>query len=148
MLSEHGKKLVEIVTAFGNVAHSYLMHSDSKNLTTSSPRQASRIEPYDELDLSSDAKAIYRELLRYSVFIEDRRGKSRRGKVVPRLWLRRFLIPHFNLTFNKRDSVELENKQIEELLLSPQDFLKKHRKKSSNDTNNAQESFAFPGGEE
>ena len=65
---------------------------------------------------------LYEELLRYSVFIEDFRGKSRRGNVVPRLYLRRFLIPHFNLTFSKRDSIELEPDQFEMFLLQPRRF--------------------------
>ena len=106
---EYGDQLVSIVTAFGNVAHSYIMYKNSKNEDTLPPHQAGRVEPYEELELSDTAYKIYQELLRYSVFIEDRRGKSRRGKVVPRLWLRRFLVPHFNLTFSKRDSIELEN---------------------------------------
>ena len=71
--------------------------------------------------------------LRYSIFIEDPRGKSRRGKVVPRIYLRRFLIPHFNITFSKRDSISLENKEIEELLLYPEEFYKKHTQKKEKD---------------
>ncbi len=126
-LPGYGAKLVEIVTAFGNVAHSYLIHKNSRNEKTITPHQASRIEPYDEINLSAEANIIYSEILRYSVFIEDRRGKSRRGKVVPRLWLRRFLIPHFNLTFSKRDSIQIENKDFEMLLTQPQDFIKQHK---------------------
>ena len=60
--------------------------------------------------------------VRYAVFIEDVRGKSRRGRVVPRLHLRRFLIPHFNLTFSRRDALELETRELEELLLRPNEF--------------------------
>jgi hypothetical protein len=74
------------------------------------------------LSLSQRAQRLYDELLRYSVFIEDFRGKSRRGKVVPRLFLRRFLIPHFNLTFSTRDSIELEPEEFEALLLEPRSF--------------------------
>ena len=132
-LPGYGADLVKIVTAFGDVAHSYLKHKDSRNEKTTTPHQASRIEPYDALNLSDKADAIYSEILRYSVFIEDRRGKSRRGKVVPRLWLRRFLIPYFNLTFSKRDSVQIENKDFEMLLTRPQDFIKKHKNSRQQD---------------
>jgi energy-coupling factor transporter ATP-binding protein EcfA2 len=126
-IPRHGERLVEVVSAFGNVAHSYLKYRDSTNEEGRPPHQASRIEPYEPLNLSEEAKSIYDELLRYSVFIEDVRGKSRRGRVVPRLYLRRFLIPHFNLTFSTRDSVELEPAQFEEFLLAPSEFERKHR---------------------
>lgn len=122
----NGPQLVEIVSAFGNIAHSYLKFRDSKNVEANPPWQAHRIEPYEQLELSNEAQKIYDELLRYSVFIEDVRGKSRRGKVVPRLYLRRLLIPHFKLTFSMRDSIELEANEVEELLLFPKEFEKSH----------------------
>jgi len=120
---KNGQALVEVVTAFGNVAHSNLLYRDSKNEGSSSPHQASRIEPYEDPKLSAEAQYIYSELIRYSVFIEDRRGKSIRGNVVTRLFLRRFLIPHFNLTFNKRNSIQLEPGEMETLLLHPKEFV-------------------------
>jgi serine/threonine protein kinase len=122
----NGHQLVEIVSAFGNVAHSYLRYRDAKNVETNPPWQAHRIEPYEPLTLSNEAQKIYDELLRYSVFIEDVRGKSRRGKVVPRLYLRRLLIPHFKLTFSMRDAIGLEANEVEELLLLPKEFEKRH----------------------
>lgn len=127
-LSENGAKLVRVVTAFGNVAHSYLRHRESQNENSRPPHQASRIEPLEPLDgLSETAQSIYRDLLKYSVFIEDYRGKSRRGAVVPRLHLRRFLIPHLKLTFSKRDSIPLDTEAMETLLMAPEDFEKKMR---------------------
>jgi len=125
-----GEQLVSIVEAFGNVSHSHLRYLDSKNEKGNPPKQASRIEPYEQFSLSPDAQQLYDELLRYSVFIEDFRGKSRRGNVVPRLYLRRFLIPHFNLTFSTRDSVELEPEDFEVFLLNPKAFEQKLRLKS------------------
>lgn len=130
-IPRHDERLVEVVSAFGNVAHSYLKYRNSTNERGQPPHQASRIEPYEPLNLSEGAKNIYDELLRYSVFIEDVRGKSRRGKVVPRLYLRRFLIPHFNLTFSSRDSVELEPQEFEEFLLAPSEFERKYRLKEA-----------------
>jgi len=117
-----GEQLVGIVEAFGQVALSHLKLLDSKNDEGKPPKQASRIEPYEPFALGETARTLYEELLRYSVFIEDFRGKSRRGNVVPRLYLRRFLIPHFNLTFSKRDSIELEPDQFEMFLLQPRRF--------------------------
>jgi hypothetical protein len=128
-----GEQLVSIVEAFGNVSHSHLRYLDSKNEEASPPKQATRIEPYEALSLSEKAQQLYEELLRYSVFIEDFRGKSRRGNVVPRLYLRRFLIPHFNLTFSTRDSIELEPKEFEEFLVDPKGFEQRLRLKGADD---------------
>jgi len=121
-LPDLGPKLVDIVTAFGNVAHSYLMYENSGNERGNPPHQASRIEPYESLKISPDAQKNLNELLRYSILMEDPRGKSRRGNVVPRFYLRRYLIPHFHLTFSKRDSLQLENKQLETFLCDPEKF--------------------------
>ena len=115
-----GDRLVDVVEAFGNVAASYVRHRDSKNEEGSPPHQASRIEPYEDPGLSDGARDIYNDLLRYSVFLEDVRGKSRRGLVVRRLYLRRFLIPFFRLTFSKRDSLSLSTEDLHELLLDPE----------------------------
>lgn len=130
-----GEQLVSIVEAFGNVAYSHLKYLKSKNEEGLPPKQASRIEPYEPFSLSPMAQQLYDELLRYSVFIEDIRGKSRRGNVVPRLYLRRFLIPHFNLTFSTRDSIELEPVDFEQFLINPKDFENKFRPKSCDDAN-------------
>lgn len=136
-----GQALVEVVEAFGSVASSYLRYRDSKNETSNPPHQASRIEPYEDPHLSGEARSVYNDLLRYSVFIEDVRGKSRRGNVVPRLYLRRFLIPFFNLTFSRRDSLELSVTDFKELLLSPKTFESKKRlKKNKTDVGGVAES--------
>lgn len=123
-----------VVEAFGKVSASYLRHRTSRNEEGAPPHQASRIEPYNDPFLSEEAKRIYNELLRFSVFIEDVRGKSRRGNSVPRLYLRRFLIPSFNLTFSKRDSVELTEEELHELLLRPSDFEKRKRLREPEET--------------
>ena len=122
-----GQRLADTVAAFGNVAYSYLRHRVSRNRDTSPPHQASRIEPYEPLLLSEEEEDVLNDLLRYSIFIEDPRGKSRRGKIVPRYYLRRYLIPHFLLTFSRRDSLELSPEDIEKLLLFPSQFENERR---------------------
>jgi len=134
-----GEHLVQVVTAFGNVAHSYLKFRNSKNEEGNPPHLASRIEPYEALNLSTRATDVYSQLLQYSLFLEDPRGKSRRGKVVPRLYLRRSLLPIFNLTFGKRDSIELEVVEIENLLLSPKEFEQRYRLKNSERSESSQQ---------
>ncbi len=135
----YGERLVAIVESFGNVAHSFIKYRDSKNEKGNPPHQATRIEPYELFVLSDEAQRLYDELLRYSVFIEDFRGKSRRGKVVPRLYLRRFLIPHFNLTFSMRDSIELEPADFELFLLDPRKFEDTYRFRNPQDAMDAEE---------
>ncbi len=126
---EDGERLVQIVTAFGNVAHSYLRFRNSKDRKGNPPYLASRIEPIEELNFCGEAKKYYEQLLRYSLFIEDPRGKSITGRVVPRLYLRRALLPHFNLAFSKRDSIRLSKEDFELLLLNPKEFERSHQVK-------------------
>src|SRR4029434_7417347 len=57
-LPRWGTQLADIVTAFGNVVHSYLMYETAKNETSQPPHQASRIEPYEALHLSDKAQEI------------------------------------------------------------------------------------------
>ena len=132
-LPGRGPHLADVITALGNVARSYLLYETSTNGAGNPPRQASRIEPYEALQLSAEALSVLKDLLRYSVLIEDPRGKSRRGMVVPRYYLRRYLIPHFRLTFSRRDSLQLENHQLETFLSKPKEFEKAMRLKSEED---------------
>lgn len=138
-LPGNGSHLAEIVSAFGNVARSYLLHETSGNGPEKPPHQASRIEPYEALRLSDDAQKVLKELLRYSVFIEDPRGKSRRGQLVPRFYLRRYLIPHFGLTFSRRDSLQLENNELNNFLLEPRKFEDRARLRSEEDAERRRE---------
>ena len=144
-LPGRGEQLAQIVTAFGTVAHSYLIHRDSRNQTGSPPHQASRIEPYESLNLNADQQDILKDLLRYSIFIEDPRGKSRRGQAVPRYYLRRYLVPHFWLTFSRRDSLELSPEAFGKLLSHPQDFEKARRLKSTYKESPTQDLFGEEG---
>ena len=128
-----GQQLADIVSAFGNVAYSYLLYETSSNQESNPPHQLSRIEPYEPLYINDEARSVLDELLRYSIFIEDPRGKSRRGKIVPRFYLRRYLIPHFQLTFSRRDSLQLETTDIEKLLCTPIEFENKEKLTSDDD---------------
>ena len=132
-LPRRGSSLAMVVTAIGNVARSYMRYVNSMNVTGNPPHQASRIEPYERLDLSEGAQRLLEDLIRFSIVLMDPRGKSRRGEVVPRFYLRRYLIPHFNLTFSKRDSLELNNQEIELLLTDPHGFQEMKRIRSLDD---------------
>jgi hypothetical protein len=71
------------------------------------PRMAFRLEIVDEFRIDGLAREIYRDLIRYGLFMRDNRGKSVRGAFVPRLYLRRLLLPYCTLALSKRDSVSL-----------------------------------------
>jgi len=138
-----GKELRKIAESFGKIAQWYLKNVDSKNEEAKPPHQAFRIEMLDALVFSDEVKEklkrdykkdfladipkleeLYRELIRYGIFIRDVRGKSQRGAVVPRLYLRRLLIPTFRLTPNKRDPIRLEVGEFYWLLGDPESFYK------------------------
>jgi hypothetical protein len=102
--------------------------------------QAFRIEVRETPDFQADeeqkrlgapiydvvkAKRHYEDLLKYGIFIREIRGKSLRGEVTPRLYLRRLLIPTFLLTPNKRDSISLEKNEFI-MFLADSDRFEKH----------------------
>jgi hypothetical protein len=90
------------------------------------PRMAFRIEVVDEFRIDGLAQEIYRDLVRYGLFMRDNRGKSVRGTFVPRLYLRRLLLPFCALALSKRDSVQLTCEAFTQLLLEPDAFKKNY----------------------
>lgn len=86
------------------------------------PRMAFRVEIIDEFRIEGLAQEIYRDLVRYGLFMRDSRGKSVRGTFVPRLYLRRLLLPFCTLALSKRDSVPLTCAAFTQLLLEPDVF--------------------------
>ncbi len=117
---DYGKQLRKITEAFGHVSHWYLVNKDSKNLKVNPPHQACRIEMLESLEnFDETSKKIYDNLIKYGIFIRDIRGKSPRGNVADRLYLRRLLIPTFKLTPSTRDSIRLEENDFLLLLNKP-----------------------------
>jgi hypothetical protein len=86
------------------------------------PRMAFRIEVVDEFRLDGLAAEVYRDLIRYGIFMRDARGKSVRGFMVPRLYLRRLLLPYCRLALSKRDNVPLTCDWLKMLLIDPDRF--------------------------
>ncbi len=128
---EYGEHLKAIVESFV-VAAKALLHGPTYQIlengkTRDVPRMAFRIEVVDEFRIDGLAREIYRDLVRYGLFIRDSRGKSVRGTFVPRLFLRRLLIPYCTLALSKRDSVPLTCDEFRLLLLSPDQFRNSYR---------------------
>jgi serine/threonine protein kinase len=141
-VQDTGRQLRKIVQAFGVIANHYLKTRTSKNQDQEPQMQASRIEiretPYFEKEepqgkistMNQNAKKYYDDLIKYGIFIRDVRGKSIRGAVVPRLYMRRLLIPTFVLTPSKRDSLSLEVRHFTTLLCNPDEFVRIMKNKS------------------
>ncbi|HEX7155317.1 MAG TPA: hypothetical protein VF618_27875 [Thermoanaerobaculia bacterium] len=123
---EYGDHLKAIVEAFAAAATRLLvgpLYKITEGKTTREvPRMAFRVEIVDEFRLDGLALEIYRDLIRYGLFMRDNRGKSVRGTFVPRLYLRRLLLPYCTLALSKRDSVPLTSESFTQLLLAPDAF--------------------------
>jgi len=123
-LSGHfGDHLKAIVEAFVAAASGLLQGPTYKIRSREVPRMAFRIEIIDEFRISGLAEQIYRDLIRYGLFMRDNRGKSVRGSFVPRLYLRRLLLPYGTLALSKRDSVQMPCSTFTQLLLEPDRFM-------------------------
>jgi len=127
---ETGQKLRKIAEAFGEVANWYLRNLNSGNQRSNPPWQAFRIEIREKPQLSGETSKVYNDLLKYGVFLRDVRGKSQRGAVVPRLYLRRLLIPSFKLTPSQRDNIGLEPREFVMLLNNPDRFCEHMKRKT------------------
>ena len=129
-IPKSGPNLKRIAEAFGDIAHWHLMTKNSKNQEQLPPWQAFRIEIRDRPpDLNDENLEIYNDLLRYGIFFRDIRGKSQRGAVAPRLYLRRLLIPSFLLTPSRRDNIGLDADDFLKLLENPDKFKTDMKKK-------------------
>ncbi len=128
LCGQYGDHLKAVVEAFVAAARKLLLGPtysilEGKTKTPREvPRMAFRIEIVDEFRIDVLAREIFDDLLRYGLFIRDNRGKSVRGAFVPRLFLRRLLLPYGALALSKRDSVPLTCKEFTLLLLKPDAF--------------------------
>jgi hypothetical protein len=119
----YGDHLMKIARAFQEIAVYELKVRNSKNEEGNPPKQARRIEIIEVgHDLPEPLVDYYRGIIRYGLFTRDTRGKSVRGKVVPRLYLRGLLIPYFTMTFSKRDSITMKWTEFCDFLSDPVHF--------------------------
>ena len=143
----YGDHLKAVVEAFVTAARSLLLGKtyimNEGNSTREVPRMAFRLEVVDDFRLDGLAREIYRDLVRYGLFIRDSRGKSVRGTFVPRLFLRRLLLPYGLLPLSKRDSVQMNCESFKVLLLWPDRFKSEFSKSVGNSRHHLQRDFNF-----
>ena len=131
---------MEIVKSFQEIASHEMKNKTSKNQERITIKKARKIEITNvDKELPDDVRAFYKGLIRYGIFIRDYRGKSVRGKVVPRLILRGLLIPYFKITFSKRDNISMSWDEFIDFLQNPTTFTEHWKKKNKVDTINRQE---------
>ncbi len=123
-ITSWGKHLVKIAEAFKEIALHELRTRTGGREGRGEPKQAFRIEIVDHFSLAGIEKELYEDLVRYGVFLRDDRGKSIRGAIIPRLYLRRLLIPYCTLTFSKIDNVAMNAYAFRALLVDPEQFAK------------------------
>jgi hypothetical protein len=118
----YGAHLKAVVEAFVFAARQKLLGPAYRMGRRLVPRMAFRIEITDEFRLEGLAGLLYSDLIRYGLFMRDSRGKSVRGAMVPRLYLRRLLLPYCTLALSKRDSVSMSCEQFVGMLMFPDRF--------------------------
>jgi hypothetical protein len=129
-----GSHLKDIVEAFINVSRYELTTGKLvSNEGRQSPKQAFRLEILDHFELEPESKDFYEGLIRWHIFLQDRRGKSVRGMLTPRLFLNRVLLPYAQLTFSTHDHLHVNSKELNFLFKEPQKFLEYWKKKKNQD---------------
>lgn len=141
----YGNHLKAVVEAFAKAARQLLLSPMYKRGNREVPRMAFRIEITDAFRIDGLVEEIYKDLIRYGMFMRDARGKSVRGAFVPRLYLRRLLLPYATLALSKRDSVQMSCEWFKKLLLTPDKFSQEFTRyiKENTSKNPAQSTFLF-----
>jgi len=121
------ERLRRIVGTFGNLSHWYIRNRTSANEGTDVPFQGTRIEIIDDGELG-DEREIYFSLLQHCGFVRISRGRSQRGTLSRRLYLRRIFVPAFLLSFSRRDSFRWTTDQFREFIVSPDDFAERYKR--------------------
>lgn len=115
----YGAHIKSIVEAFISKARKQLLTRSYYDGSREIPYAAFRIEITDAFVLNGLARELYADLIRYGIFLRDGRGKSVRGALVPRLFLRRFLLPYCKLVPSTKDSVSMTCAAFRQMLLVP-----------------------------
>jgi tRNA A-37 threonylcarbamoyl transferase component Bud32 len=122
---EFGKKMYEIVEAFGHLSRQILQYAEPG--ADGIIKQTSRIEvehdgatPVD--DLAENLFKLCRELIRKAVFIEMEEGLARHKNFVTLRWqLRRIYCPTFGTSLAKNVAIKWKPEEFKHFLLNPRE---------------------------
>jgi tRNA A-37 threonylcarbamoyl transferase component Bud32 len=125
----YGKDMYAIVSAFGYSSRTLLMQH------TGVRRGGGRVDPYEmirvevdeapeDLERIGELATILNQLLRRSIFIQLRPGRSRRGGLTWRFQLRRIYCPTFKTTLTHSEPFRLSVEELRFFLSRPRDFCK------------------------
>jgi len=125
----HGKDMYAIVSAFGYTSRTLLMEHPGVR------RGGGRVDSYEmirievdeapeDLERIGELAAILKQLLRRSIFVQLRPGRSRRGGLTWRFQLRRVYCPTFKTTFTHSEPFRLNTEELRFFLSRPRDFCK------------------------
>lgn len=128
-----GERLFEITQAFGYISQFKLYNKEVERTEHGKkvvePYEMLRLEFDESAKLTTEAENIHKKLLRFGVFIDGGYGRSRRDFLSHRLFFRKIYVPAFLISYVNRESLTLNPKHYEYLLLDPKSFRKEYEEK-------------------
>jgi len=130
-----GKKLFEIVDAFGNLSR-HLLYNHPPVGQGTNKRGKARTDPYDLINIYVDdfvkaskaARETWERLQKASIFIDIEVAPSQRRVIADRATLRRIYCPAFRTTLTSSEHRQLTLKMFELFMDKPYEFRKQYIK--------------------
>lgn len=120
-IESSGNEIFNIVRNFGELSRQYLRRSITRDKNRL--YEVIAIERRDNDKLSDEASDLLRKLIRHSVFLERGFSFSREQiGLVQKFVLHKKYTPALKTTFREREHLRLDSKQLEQFLLSPDQF--------------------------
>jgi len=123
-----GQQLQSIISSIGEMSKQYLRNYDTRD----SERwyETLSIERLDDKTLDLRASRLLAELIKYGLVLEEGVTFSRADiGLKPRYDLNKVFSPAFEITYRVRNHLYLSSSRLEELLLYPDAFVRRHRQR-------------------
>ena len=123
-----GPKLQNVMSAIGEISRQYLQHYD----TGSENRwhETISIERLDRHEMNPKAERILNELVKYGLLLDEGVTFSRAQLGLSQRYdMNKIFAPAFETTYRVRNHMYLSKERIEDLLLTPDIFVERQRKK-------------------
>jgi len=123
-----GPKLQSVISAIGRISRDYLLNYDTK--VSNRWYETISIERLDTDHLDGRADRILFELVKYGLVVNEGVTFSRaQFGLTARYDLNKVFSPAFQITYRVRNHLYLSSSVLEELLLRPDQFIRRHRGK-------------------